>query len=524
MARKYDFCRQYGSFLLYGALVTGFVAGLVVLQQLCMNNDDDAFVSSVCLSDSNTRVILAAIITVIIALLNRAVTDAIGAYRVAQLASGINEGVYIAMGSTNPYYRLRALKTPWWAVMALFILVSHSPASLQTVANLFIKTRSVYVKADSTGQVYVGYSYYNVSAIPPGNSKQGSVTSSVANKAPAEGGVGLPNAAVSQLPQQHNLSSAFDVLAQGLQYSYTGSSTRGSDGQVTTTVIRNGYLTGAVFKTLDVSLSIQNPETVGLVSTLCSTGFIAASLQNVLTSTSVHFNLSDGSAGATNFTIVVLDATGNISSDAVLLFRTSAVVGDCFGCAGGGLNGSVIGQKMNCTHTVQFQEQEIIYRVSTGGITPFRLINSSTTVQSAVAEVFISAFIAVVIGGPIAIQNTQFTQGIVQSILDTNFVQGYFSVGTFNFLHTTVCSAVSQTLGRLWTIAQGPNAVLSTVPLYGVELQTYVSSRAIAVFSTSVLTAALLVCILGSAYTHVSPINIKDALRMLSLRTSPWSS
>ena len=508
MARKYGFCMQYGSFILYTALVSGLVAGLVLLQELCMNNDDDTFVSSVCLSDSNMRAIVAAFLTVIIALLNRAVTDAVAAYRVAQLAQGINEGVYIAMGSNNPYYRLRALGTQWWAVMALLIVGGHTPASLQTVANLFIKTSSVYVRNQSTALVYSRYSYYNVSAV----SEQGSVAAfPPPSGEPDVGALGLSNATLSQLPQKGDLTSAFDVLAQGLVYSYTGSSTRGNNGHVNTTVIRSGYLSGTLFQTVDVSDSVRDTETVALVSTICSMEAIAGPLQGVLTSTSVRFNLSDASAGAGSFVVVVLDADGAVAPDALLAFNTSAFVGECISCAGADLSGFVIGERANCTSTVQFQEQQIIYRLSTGGVTPIGLVNSSTTVQPAVAEIFITAFIDSVLTGPVAVQNVQISQGIVQAILNTDFVQGYFSVGTYNFLHTIVCSAASQTLGRLWTIAQGPNAVLSTVPLYSLKFQTYVSSHNMAVFASAVVAATLMVCILGSVYTSQSPINIKDA-------------
>jgi hypothetical protein len=408
------------------------------------------------------------------------------------------------MGSNNPYYRLRALNTRWWAVVALVVLGSHVPASLQTVANLFIKTSSVYVMSESTALTYDSYSYYNVTAesIAASAALQGGIpTLGIATHL---GGVGIPNAT--------DLASAFEVLVQGVAFSNTDSSTRTVDGQVVTTVVRSNYIVGSTFKTVDISNSIRRPETVAHISSTCSTHNVTfVDLQGVLTSTSVHFNLSDASTGAGQFLVVVLDGNGTVLPDSTLSYRTSALFGECIGCIGS--TGVVVGYSVNCTSTVDFQEEDIIYRLSTGGVTAVGLVNGSTTVQPVVAARFISGFLDAVNNAAIAVGNPQASRALVQGLVDTEFPQGYFTEGQFNYQHSIVCSAVSQTLGRLWTIAQGPNstASLSSVPLYSVSLQTYVSSRNMALFASMVIAATLVICALGSWYTHQSPINIKDS-------------
>ena len=496
MARKYGFCRQHGLFILYSGLVAGLGAALLTLQQLCMSNGDNAFVSSVCMSDSNTRALIAAILTGIISTMNRATVDAINAYRVAQLSSGIAEGVYVAMGSANPFYRFRSLATRWWLVMLIIIVSGHTPASLQTIANLLISSSSVYVRNQSTAMLYTGRSYYNVTG--PVNSPD-AVSQAV--------GSVIPPRVMSQLPQQNDLRSAFHILDQGLSYTSIGSSTRTPDGRVHTAVLRSGYIPRTNLKAVDVSDAIRRPETVALVSSLCATECLNASAaRELLTSTSVQFNVttSDG-AGY----LVVFDTVGTVSPDGSLQFDTSLYAGACLGCASPG-SGLLLGNRTSCSTVIRFEEHEIIFKLSTGGVTPDRLLKRSTTVEAAVAVLFIPGFILSVLKAPDVVNNVNLTLAFLEGIADTNFIQGYFDTGAYNYMHATLCSAVSQTLGRLWAIAQ-PNVSMTAVPLYSLQVQTYVSGLHVALLVALVTFATLVVCGTGMAYSHWSPINIKDA-------------
>ena len=496
MARKYGFCRQHGLFILYAGLVAGLGAGLLALQQLCMSNGDNAFVSSVCMSDRDTRALIAAILTGIISVMNRAVVDAIGAYRVAKFSDGIEEGVYIAMGSPNPFYRFRSLGTRWWAVMLIIILSGHAPASLQTVANLLITTSSVYVRNQSTAQVYTGYSYYNVTGPVHAPDGVAQTYDSV-----------IPVSIKSQLAQQDDLVSAFRILDQGFVYTSTGGSSRSPDGRVHTAVLRGGYIPRTNFTAVDVSDAIRRPETVALVSSLCATEDMnATAAHELLTATSVQFNVSTSDGKGY---LVVFDTVGKVSPDGSLHFNTSLFAGGCIGCGSPG-SGLALGNRTRCSTVIAFEEHEVIYNLSTGRATPDRLLSRWTSVEPTVAVLFIPGYVLSVLRAPSVVNNVELTLAFLQGINSTDFLQGYFDTGSYNYMHSTVCSAVSQTLGRLWAIAQ-PNADTSAVPLYSLQVQTYVSGLHMGLLVGSVTLATLLVCCSGMAYSHWSPINIKDA-------------
>jgi len=496
MARKYGFCRLHGLFILYSGVVAGLGAGLLTLRELCMSNGDNAFVSSVCMSDSNTRALIAAILTGIISVMNRAVVDAIGAYRVAQLSDGIEEGVYIAMGSANPFYRFRSMGTRWWSIMLIIILSGHAPASLQTIANLLLTTSSVYVRNQSTAQVYTEYSYYNVTG--PVQAPDG-VSETYASV--------IPVSVKSQLAQQDDLVSAFRILDQGLVYTSTGASTRSPDGRVHTAVLRDGYIPKTHFQAVDVSDAIRRPETVALVSSLCTTDDMnATAAHELLTATSVQFNVS--ASDGKGF-LVVFDTIGAVLPDGSLQFNTSLFAGGCVGCGSPG-SGLALGNTTRCSTVIAFEEHEVIYKLSTGGATPDRLLNRSTSVEPAVAVLVIPDYVLSVLKAPSVLNNVDLTLAFLRGINDTDFIQGYFDTGSYNYMHSTMCSAVSQTLGRLWDIAQ-PNAAMSYVPLYSLQVQTYVSGLRMGLLVGSVTLATLVVCWFGMAYSHWSPINIKDA-------------
>ncbi len=496
MARKYGICRQHGLFILYSGLVAGLGAGLLTLRELCMSNGDNAFVSSVCMSDSNTRALIAAILTGIISVMNRAVVDAIGAYRVAMLSDGIEEGVYIAMGSPNPFYRFRSLGTRWWSIMLIIILSGHAPASLQTIANLLITSSSVYVRNQSTAQVYTGYSYYNVTGPVQAPDSVSQTYDSV-----------IPVSIKSQLAQQDDLVSAFRVLDQGFVYASTGASTRSPDGHVHTAVLRSSYIPRTDFQAVDVSDAIRRPETVALVSSVCTTDDMnATAAHELLTATSVQFNVSNTDGKGY---IVVFDTVGKVSPSGSLRFNTSLFAGGCVGCGSPGA-GLAVGNTTRCSTVIAFEEHEVVYKLSTGGATPDRLLNRSTSVEPAVAVLFIPSYVLSVLRAPSIVNNVALTLAFLDGIANTDFIQGYFDTGSYNYMHSTMCSAVSQTLGRLWDIAQ-PNAAMSFVPLYSLQVQTYVSGLHMGLLVGSVTLATLLVCWFGMAYSHWSAINIKDA-------------
>ena len=148
-------------YTVYMVAVTSMCAGLVVLQHFCMNHRDGDFVDSYCLTDSSMRAVLATILTAIVLLLTSLVSSAVESYRSMKLATGINEGVYIAMASQSIKYRVRALFTRWAGAVILIVLCTNAPNLIQTLANLGIKTAGVYVRNSSTANVFNTYSYYN---------------------------------------------------------------------------------------------------------------------------------------------------------------------------------------------------------------------------------------------------------------------------------------------------------------------------------------------------------------------------
>ena len=318
----------------------------------------------------------------------------------------------------------------------------------------------------------------------------------------------------SMLPQKHDLVSAFYVLDQGFVYTSTGSSTRGPDGRVSTAVLRGGYVPSTVLVTVDVSNAIRRPETVAIVSSLCATENVTLSaVRAVLSPTSVEFNFSapTGPDGVDEGYLVAIDTNGTIAPDSSLNFETSFCTGECLYCNDSAKSVVIKGKRTSCSTVIRFQEHEIIYKLSTGVVTPERLVNQSTSVEPAIAVLFIPGYILSVLRAPSLVQNANFTRAFAEGIADTNFLQGYFDTGSYNYMHSTVCSSVSQTLANLWGIAQ-PNYNLTAVPLFnGLQIQTFVSSLHMAVLTGSVSVATLLVCLVGMTYSEWSPINIKDA-------------
>ena len=124
---KKGFLGNYSSFIFYvlvGVLVGGSLLGL---QLRCMNNDQNSFVSSYCLSDNHSRAIVSAIMTVACSLMTVALVDCICSFRTSKLSTGIEEGVYVALGSMDRKYCLRCMRTRWWAVILLVLLLLRGP-------------------------------------------------------------------------------------------------------------------------------------------------------------------------------------------------------------------------------------------------------------------------------------------------------------------------------------------------------------------------------------------------------------
>lgn len=470
------------------------VAGFIALQQLCMNNDDAAFVSGYCFRDNYTRTLVAAIFTVAIFILNVAVSKAIDAYRTAKLTNGINEGVYIAMSAYSIQYKLKSLKKKKWApVIAVIMLFSYAPGSLQTFGNLGIDVKTVYVKNKSTATIFTARSYYNATALPQANNNI-----------------------------ENYLNAVYNMRLYG------GSSNSISDGKnVKTIIIRNGYTRVATIVDGDDSNSFKRNETIGTVSTSCTRSFVEnTTVKTFITPVTTSYNSSfNNNIG----TIVLYDITYTVVSPNVVTFNSTLLIGQCTSSCLSITEKSIIsGLYTVCNSNLTMSEDEIIYTVGSANITTVNIISKNTTVNVDTIGSLVSSYTSSVTGAPSNIQDPNFISGALGLYIE--FPNGLFNDSLSNIVHSQICSATSHSLSFLRNlygtenldpstitseelITAGNNSLQSTdfVFLYNTILQTYVSNVTTAIISGVLIGLTVLVCLAGMYYAVVSVINIKDA-------------
>ena len=494
MARKQHWFTVSHKYILFMAAVASLCAGLVVLQHFCMNHKSGDFVNSYCLTDSHMRTVLAAILTVVGLILTSAVMNAVESYRTAKLASGINEGVYIAMASQSVKYRLHALFTPWAPAVLLIILCSNAPNSIQTLANLGIKTAGVYVRNNSTAIVFDAYSHYNAS--------------------------------VTQTDFAF-LNTAIGVLTKMRDYRTSATSTVVEHGMgVATSVVRDGYLGVVNIEQSDVTNALRRLETVATITSTCKSALLSGPLSEVVPANTAAVNVTfvlpdDNFAEAS-----IYDVLYEVTSDNTLLFQStisSAVchLGDCTSL---GPNTSVMGATTTCTSTLIVQDQIIIYTVGADSVTPVGVVSNATTVSvSDLANLIVSYADSIEAASQGLGDSVSYSEGVLDEY--NFFPSGSFNLSQSNVLHTKLCAATSIALNLLWenygtnstTSSSGLNGLVGNayitynapVPLYNVVQLTYISTANVAAIAGVITGCACLVSLVGIVFAVASRINVK---------------
>ena len=501
MAKKYGWFKLQAPFLANISIMLLIGAGLIVFQQLCLNNPDSTFLSGdVCLADSNSRALIAAALTVSTAVISKSVQRTAVAFRTAKLSSGIPEGVFVALGSNALWnsYIVRAVisRGRWAAPVTLFVLALHSQNVVQTASNLGIHGSQVYVPNAGSANVFDTVSYYNVSnfTVPPFHTSEGSAVS-----------------VLSKMQQFRN--SAVSTLVNGTT--------------VVTSALRDDYINSVNHTLEDNTNAFRHDEVVATLGSTCNLIEYTGPASGLISDTTSTFNMtySPDFAG-----LYVYDASVAVVSP------TELVIESRFGqpvCSAAGQcqpllpSTPVRGIIAECVTTVSLAVQTIIYTVSTDNARVVQFQSNDTTVDINDFAGLLSEYAASPEGAAAAENYLPYEVGYVNVI--TSFPNGIFNNGQPNVLHARFCAAASLALGLLWeeygsgatsTGNLSSDAVVGNqfllydknIPLYNLVIQTYVSTRSMALIVGTVVGFTLLVCFVGMVFAHQSPINLKDPL------------
>ena len=502
MARKVHWALASRKFVAYMVVVSSLCAGLVVLQHYCMNHRDGDFITSYCLTDTHMRTVLAAVLTILGLVLTAAVASAVEAFRTAKLATGINEGVYIALGSQNAQYQMRAIFTPWWAVMIVILLAVNAPQSLQTLANLGIRTVAVYIRNRSTAVVFDAYSYYNT-------------TVTVTQNDLAE------------------LGTAFSVLNKMRDYR-TSATSRLTDGgrTVATSVIRDGYVDVTHMMDGDNTNAFKRVETVATISTTCTSGPFSGPLSEVVPSDPASVNVTwvDGTANLASATVYTL--LYETMPDGSVFFNStlseplcSPDPGSSVECSPFGPDTPVVGTATTCSSTLLVQDQIIIYTLSADSVTPVQLVSDKTTVNIQDLADLMVGFADSPESAPEATSSLVYIQSV--GAYYASYPTGAFNVSGSNVVHSKLCASASLAMELLWAnyntslikASMGLDGYVgnaditndAAVPLYNVMQLTHISTANAVIIAGVVVGCTCLVSVLGMCYAITSRINIKPA-------------
>ena len=497
MARKQGWVLVSRKYVAYMLVVSILCAALVLLQQVCMTHVDGDFITGYCLTDTHMRTVIAAILTLVSIILTAAVTSAVEAYRTTRLFYGINEGAYIAMASQNGKYLLRALLTPWAPIILIIILGVNAPQSLQTLVNLSIRTAGVYVRNRSTASVYNAYSYYNATLTPFNFAT-------------------LDNAITVMTKMGYYRTSATSKLA-------------GSGHSVMTSVLRDGYLENTRTVDGDVTNAFKRLETVASVSSSCTSSPFEGPLSSVVPFDPASVNITSVEAGLHYASASVYTLLYDVMPDGSILFNSTFSVAICYSvtsdCSSLSPNTVVAGVAATCLSKLQTQDQNMIYTVSAGTVTPVQLLSNVTTVSAPLLAKLIVSYADSIESTPEAHENPYFTQTI--DSFYASFSLGPFNDSLSNIQHTKLCASASIALSYLFssyglTSAEFPRGMLgltgnadlnntADVPLYNIVQLTHISTADIAVIAGVITGCACLVSVLGMFFAITSVINIKPA-------------
>lgn len=173
------------------ALVINIVCSiiLVVLQSKCMNHKENSFVDSYCMNDNSMRAVVSLVLVAMVIAIAYTLSSAVRSFRTYKLLTGINEGIFVAMGS-GICYRIRSLTQNKWACIIIgIVLLEFVPLLSQILANLAITTEMVYVKSDFTAEVIGGpVNYgYNAAVLKDLSAAMPPSSNMIASTAPAYG-------------------------------------------------------------------------------------------------------------------------------------------------------------------------------------------------------------------------------------------------------------------------------------------------------------------------------------------------
>ena len=524
MARKYSLWKVHLPFIssITGAFLLS--AGFMVLQQLCMNHASMTFVNSTCLSDSHTRTLVSVYLTASAFFLTTVVSAAVNAYRVAQLQRGIEEGVYIAMTPSAPYkYQVRAMNTRWWLAIAAVLALSNAPGWIQPLANLGLTTNSVYVRNNSTAQLAVGVGSYNAAALEAYIDMLVAEQQSVQDMQDT-----IAADVIGQL-------GAFSVLTNLREFAGGQGSMRAANGSVTTPVVRSNLVGSTLINGVDASNAFKQTGLVATLTADCADVLQIAPLLQLLPNSSniivivnnVNETTSAGSGKTTS--VIISDVSFAVESPTIVDFVVTYFLGYCINCTPLRRSTAVNGTLTTCRARASFAVQDFVFNVASGTVTQLGMttanINDTGQLDPNVAGLLTAAIAVGSLNGNLSSSSTAFQVSLLQ--LPISFPNGLFESSNSNYIYSTLCTALSQSLGSLWVFgatqpgdnpAMGAANVIQTVtdatetvPLYGLQLVTYIP-----IWTAAVLVGALLGCMLvvglwGMVWCHLCSINIKEA-------------
>jgi len=426
------------------------------------------------MSDSNTRVVIAAILTAMALLVQKAMSEFTNAYRTCKLKNGINEGAYIAMASNDIKYKLYSLRTRWMPVILIITFITYAPNSLQTFANFGIKTVNVYVMNKSTVNAYNARSNYNSSTtdvdIPP------------------------------------YINYAISMLSTMSEYG-KGSNSRIIDNIVITNLLRNNFVSTINFVSGDSSNSFMVNEVISTVYTQCSQiNIMPSQLQSYIENP--YANAFSFLTTNTNNTYVYSPVYNVISNNEIIIDNILVYINNQLS------SGNIQYYGMECLSTIIFKLYNAIFTISTGEVQIIKNIKNDTTINAEIFGQLIVSYSKSIEGSASYEPNFPLASSYLSGISDVyyNFPQGLFNDTMSNVLHCKIVAATSRSLERIWDLSNNNFTLFNAdLPLYNIVLQTYVPTYVACVIACIITGVVLLICIAGMTYASTSLINIKDA-------------
>lgn len=491
------FLKAYGTYLSYVCGAMALACILLGLQLGCMNKTQNSFVEKYCLTDNHMRAVVATVLTVTVWLMWTALVDVICSFRTARLSDGIEEGAYVALGSMNYKYCWRCLKTRWCALILLLVLLAYGPGMLQTVLSALIKTVPVYVKSPSSAaMVFDHTSYYNVTD------------------------VSMPAA---------DLGTATGLLSLLGQFAVGGNSVRDqAKSSITTTLLRQGYISVTDIKDGDPSNAIRHTETTATLETTCPPAhFLPGLFTNYINSSTIVLS---GPTTEDSLRIVgayLYDLQYAETAHDHLVWHSTVVV--CSNCAQ--YLDDVQPQQiymLTCTTNMTLSIDDIIFTLGTQSIQKLPGTSAAaTTVNTAeFAELIVNASSSIEAASyTLTDVSTRYAYNNAMLTLFSTFQQGVFNLAPASFLHSKICAAAAMSLGLLWTnygtlsVVDGLPTVLDNnnftlydqfVPVYAVVQQAYMSTKVSVAFTVCLVSYIALLSAIGSFYTSRAHINVKS--------------